>query len=307
MKKDDVFDIIKKRRELKKLINLSDKNIEHSFIYMFLYRFPSRVKVIDYMVDILGEVPSWNNMSDYLFDRLYESLVQEEYQMKSIQHFFYSIKKTIKEAYEEGIISQLPSKHLSTILPIKGIVKSNNDLFFSDREVGMIHNFQPKTECEKYTKKIFMLMCLCGCSYEDAIELTPDNISNGHIYYIKDNGVEVSVPMHRWIEEYLYQSFEKKYTRVYMRRTLRTLIRRVFANDDFIFKDGSVSHKYCIVKFNTALKTFATLLYRNGVKVETIQSYMGILQKSSMYYYIVDYEGPRKRIWNRKKADRIPI
>ena len=92
-----------------------------------------------------------------------------------------------------------------------------------------------------------------------------------------------------------------------MRRTLRTLIRMVFANDDFIFKDGSVSHKYCIVKFNTALKTFATLLYRNGVKVETIQSYMGILQKSSMYYYIVDYEGPRKRIWNRKKADRIPI
>ena len=73
---------------------------------------------------------------------------QEEYQMKSIQHFFYSIKKTIKGAYEEGIISQPPSKHLSTILPIKGIVKSNNDLFFADREVGMIHNSQPKTECE---------------------------------------------------------------------------------------------------------------------------------------------------------------
>ena len=117
MKKDDVFDIIKKRRELKKLINLSDKNIEHSFIYMFLYRFPSRVKVIDYMVGILGEVPSWNNMSDYLFDRLYESLVQEEYQMKSIQHFFYSIKKTIKESYEEGIISQPPSKHLGLTNP----------------------------------------------------------------------------------------------------------------------------------------------------------------------------------------------
>ena len=55
------------------------------------------------------------------------------------------------------------------------------------------------------------------------------------------------------------------------------------------------------------IKIDKTGFYRNGVKVETIQSYMGILQKSSMYYYIVDYEGPRKRIWNRKKADRIPI
>lgn len=306
MEEENTLEIIARRNLLDELKDSSNDDIKHSFVYMFLFRYPRMVKAIDIMYAILGRIPTWDDLTDSLFKKLYDCF-SLDYKTKTIQNFFYSIERTIKDAYKDGIVSSAPSKLVSSVTSNRGLVISENELFFTHREVELIHECQLRTECQKYTRKIFMLMCLCGCSFEDAIEMTPDNISNGYIYYIKDNGVEVSVPMHRWIEGYLHQDFEKTYSRACMVKVLKRVIFLANIKDDYYFKDGHHKPKYKIVQFNTAQKTFATLLYNSGISVETIQSYMGVLQKSSMYRYIAGYEGPRKTLWRLRSMKAIPI
>lgn len=306
MEEENTLEIIARRNLLDELKDSSNDDIKHSFVYMFLFRYPRMVKAIDIMYAILGRIPTWDDLTDSLFKKLYDCF-SLDYKTKTIQNFFYSIERTIKDAYKDGIVSSAPSKLVSSVTSNRGLVISENELFFTHREVELIHECQLRTECQKYTRKIFMLMCLCGCSFEDAIEMTPDNISNGYIYYIKDNGVEVSVPMHRWIEGYLHQDFEKTYSRACVAKVLKRVIFLANIKDDYYFKDGHHKPKYKIVQFNTAQKTFATLLYNSGISVETIQSYMGVLQKSSMYRYIAGYEGPRKTLWRLRSMKAIPI
>lgn len=307
MEEENTLEIIAKRGMLEELEDSANGDVKHSFVFRFLCRFPDRIKAIDVMYAMLGRMPMWNDLTETFFKKLYDCF-SLDYRAKTIQHFFYSIERTMKDAYKDGIISNAPTKHLSSILPpIKGLIRSENELFFTNREVELIHECQLRTECQKYTRKIFMLMCLCGCSFEDAIEMTPDNISNGYIYYIKDNGVEVSVPMHRWIEGYLHQNFEKTYSRACVAKVLKRVIFLANIKDDYYFKDGHHKPKYKIVQFNTAQKTFATLLYNSDISVETIQSYMGVLQKQSMCYYIAGYEGPRKTLWRLRSMKAIPI
>lgn len=306
MEEENTLEIIARRDLLDELKDSSNGDIEHSFVYMFLSRYPRRGKAIDIMHAILGRIPTWDDLTDSFFKKLYDCF-SLDYKTKTIQNFFYSIERTIKDAYKDGIVNSAPSKLVSSVTSIRGLVISENELFFTHREVELIHECQPRTECQKQAKKIFMLMCLCGCSFEDAVELTPDNISRGHIYYIKDNGVEVSVPMHEWIEGYLHQDFKGKHSRAHLLRSLKRFIARANIKDDYFFKDGHSQPKYEIVKFCTAQKTFATLLYNSGISVETIQSYMGVLQKSSMYCYIAGYEGPRKTLWRLRTMKKIPI
>lgn len=307
MDRNEVIKVIKKRGILKELLDATSGNIEHSFVYIFLDKFPKRVKAIDIMYAELGTIPSWDDITDDFLKRLYDAFYSKAYSIKTIKHFFESIKATIKTAYNSGIIDTPPSKLFSSIIPNKGIIISENDLFLTNREIELIHNYKPKKECEKYAKKIFMLMCLCGCSYDDAIELSVDNMINGNIYYIKDNGTEVSVPMHKWISEYINQKTDSSYCK----RTITSALKRIAyesgINDNYYYKNGSSCPRYKLIRFSTAQKTFATLLYNNGISIETIQSYMGVLQKTSMYYYVIGYEGPRKRIWRERKMERVPI
>lgn len=218
------------------------------------------------------DVPNWGDLT------LPNLAEYKDYVLRKVTHntaisYMGRLASTMN-IYQES----LPNKNFRTILRIKR--EPSQHVALTEEEVERIHNYVPKTKGEHDIKRAFMIECLCGARHSDVVSLTEDNIKGDWLTYVSQKTkIETSVPVHRYLREYLR---DKPYRDVYRRSTVLYVIKRIcFAcgiKDEIkIFTKGEwkTEPKWKFVGSHTARRSFATQLALRGVPVATISKLMG--------------------------------
>lgn len=258
---------------------------DHSFCSTWVRRHPNRVSVLARLRVILGRNPEWQDLTDELLYDLTAAL-SATLAPNSV--------RTICAELRAHIARWAPSKPIitrsfSTILRTKK--QPSQGVYLTLPELRSLHAFQPYTPRERFAKELFMRECLTGARAIDSRYLTPANIhptEQGDVltYVPRKHPVEVTLPVHAWLPEYLHTDWPQEYYKI-SNSYLCVLIRRIAFSCGIcapvsIFRAGKLQQglKYEFIGTHTGRRTFATLLFLRGCTIDQIALMMGHIRKN---------------------------
>ncbi len=218
------------------------------------------------------DVPEWDDLTkpnvseykDYLLNAVARnSAVTYLHQLSGVMNIYEDV---------------LPSANYRSVMQVRN--EPSQHVALSEEEVERIHRYMPRSKVEADIKRAFMLECLCGARSCDIASLSESNIHDGWLTYISQKTkTETSVPVHRYLREYLAMPTSKpKYQRAVVCETIKRICRRCGIDGIVkIFTKGQwvTKAKWSLVGSHTARRSFATQLALRGVPVPTISKLMG--------------------------------
>lgn len=256
------------------------KPIPHGFCGTWLRRHPNRVTTLTRLRDILGHNPEWEDMTDDTLADLKEIML-----MTMAPNSVRTICAELKAVLNSNRRSK-PIKSLSfdTILRSKKVPTQN--VYLDEGELTLIHEYEPRDQREAYIKEMFMRECLTGARAIDSRRLSLANIRNidgvDYLVYVpQKHPVEVSVPVHKWLKNYLTGSWPPELEKVREDAfcgPIRNICHRVgITREVSVYRRGrsETGPKYRFVSTHTGRRTFATILSLKGCPLEQISMMMG--------------------------------
>lgn len=249
---------------------------KRTFVGSFLWRYPSRCATLNRLKDIVGDKPSWEDLSDdILRDFVDETL--EVMAQSSARTICAELKAVLNENRKK-----IPSEDFMKLLSLKNEV--SQAIYLSRAEIARIINYTPITGIERYVRRNFLVEFMTGARRCDAERLTINNcdIDTGTLSYVpqKTPGIVVTVPVDERLRlrEFLADTNGKRCSD----DTFNDIIRRICRECGIdavcsIRRRGELitAPKWQLVSSHTARRSFATNLYLSGVSLEDIALLMG--------------------------------
>lgn len=252
----------------------------HSFVGTWVRKHPGRISTLVRLRDILGHPPLWEDMTDDTLSDLKDDLL-EEMAPNSVR----TICAELKSVLNAGKATKpIKSETFTTILRSKKVPVQN--VYLTTIELKHLHNYKPKSRREAYIKEVFMRECMTGARVVDCRRFTTANIHTEdgveYLTYVPvKHPVEVTVPVHKWLREYLHDDWEDCYTNIRedkLNDPIRGICREIgMMQEVTVYKKGQseTGPKWKFVATHTGRRTFATILSLKGCPLEQIAIMMG--------------------------------
>lgn len=268
------------------------------FNEVFAYEQVRSIKVLTILEEILGHRPTWKDLTDDNL-LLLMKYMQQRYKITTVRGYANSIKTTITR-YSKYTVS----KNYKTILNVNLGTEARDKTFLTRHDMFLLENCETDDPYEIEARTIFFIMAYTGASYNDVCNFTKDNVNTnkGTLFYTTENdGVDICMPAHENLLKYILAKTDiaTKSRNCLLNRKLKSLSEKAGITDS----DGEGNRKCDTIKFRTAQKTFATMMYHNGVPVEDIQRMMGLTIRRSAVNYIVGYVSTRKN--GKKQIEKV--
>lgn len=268
------------------------------FNEVFAYEQVGRIKLLTILETILGHRPTWKDLTDDNLLVLMKHL-QQRYKMSTVQSFACSLKTTIMRYSKYAV-----SKNYKTILNVNLGTEARDKTFLTRHDMFLLENCETDDPYELESRTIFFIMAYTGASYNDACSFTKDNINTekGTLFYTTEkNGIDICIPAHENLLKFILAKTDiaTKSRNCLLNKKLKSLSEKAGLTDS----DGEGHRKCDTIKFRTAQKTFATMMYHNGVPVEDIQKMMGLTIRMSAVNYIIGYVSTRKN--GKKQIQKV--
>ena len=250
----------------------------HTFYGSWLWKHPNRVKVLTRFRQLIGHIPDWSDITD---DNLrdFREVLSAHYAPNSVRTICAEINAVIRE---NAPSKDIPSQAYASIMKQKQ--DTVQAVALTDEEVQRIHQYTPHTLAARHVKRMFMLECLTGARRSDCEHLSIENLNpleRTITYVAQKTGIEVTVPMHKWVPTYLKRTSPSEPETVALStysRLLREMCQRCGINTRTkVFSAGQskTGPKYMFVTSHTGRRSFATNLSHKGVALEQIALLMG--------------------------------
>lgn len=254
---------------------------KNSFVARFLARWPKNGKTIDVFASVLGHLPTWKDITDRNLRDLREALSQGRCP-SSVKTLCSQVMAVINSnAYDVNKgKDRLEVCDIGKSLSVKR--NASQAVYITQAELERLHKVEPKKPIERYVKRVFMVEALTGARHIDAerISMHHCNKDTGLLTYrAEKTGKPVTVPIHRWLEQYLVSDDETPVTRLAtFNDVLRSLCYRAGIRDIVTLTQRGKEKqgpKWQFISSHTGRRTFATLLFLHGTEVTTIATLMG--------------------------------
>lgn len=257
-----------------------DNPVRHNFCTTWIKKHPGRTSTLVRLKDILGHNPEWEDMTDDTLSDLKEDMLSEM-APNSVRTICAELKAVLNG---NKATKPIKSETFTTILRSKKVPTQN--VYLTPIELKHLHNYKPRTHRDAYIKEVFMRECLTGARVVDCRKLTTANIHTEdgveYITYVPDkHPVEVTVPVHKWLREYLHDDWPQEFKNI-REDKLCDPIRRMcmecgMTQTVTVYKKGQskTGLKWEFIATHTGRRTFATILSLKGCPLEQIAIMMG--------------------------------
>lgn len=249
---------------------------KHTFIGAFIWKYPSRVKVLNILTDIIGNSPTWEDMSDDVLRDFVDNLT-ESVAPSSAKTYCAELKSVLNENKR-----RIPCADFMKILSVKGT--ATQSVYLTAHEMELFVAYKPRTNIEQYVHRNFCVSMLTGARQVDAGRLTISNcdIETNMLSYVpqKTPGVIVRVPVdeRHGLRNFLADSNLEPCCLDTYNDVVRKICRCVGIDTICtVVKAGKneTAPKWKLASSHTARRSFATNLYLAGVSLEDIAMMMG--------------------------------
>lgn len=250
---------------------------KHTFVGTFLWKQPTRVRLINVLKDIVGHTPTWEDMNDDTLHDLLDELLEQGLAPSSIKTMCAELKAVLNKNRR-----RVPSTDFGETLTLKGTVTQSVYLTASEMELFLSH--YPKTDTEHFVHRTFCIGMMTGARQIDAARMTISNcdIDTQTVVYVpkKTPGVVVRVPIdeRHGLREVLADKRKASCCLDTYNDILRRICRGIgIDNECSVVKAGKsiTAPKWKLISSHTARRTFATNLYLAGISIEDIAMMMG--------------------------------
>ena len=174
----------------------------HDFCGAWTRKHPGRTTTLVRLKDILGHNPQWEDLTDDTLADLKEDMLTQM-SPNSVRTICAELKAILNANRKSKPIN---SETFNVILRSKKVPTQN--VYITPVELKHLHQYVPRNKREAYVKEIFMRECLTGARVIDCRRLTIANIHmQDNVEYItyvpQKHPVEVTVPVHKWLKNYL--------------------------------------------------------------------------------------------------------
>ena len=263
---------------------------KHSFVGAFIWKNPIRVKTIDIFTEVLGHIPTWEDLTDMNLEDFAEAMTTH-YAANSVKNRFAEVKAVINR----HIFSvEIPSKRFSQILTARS--EPSQAIYLNEEEIERINRYVPATKEEEYVKKIFLIEAYTGARNCDAERLTPENCdmdTNLLTYISQKTKTQITLPVHRNLMRYLANPIDMEMCSFTFNKVLRQICQNCkIAERMTVFRRGKemTAEKWEFVSSHAGRRSFATNLFLRKADPSLIAKYMGHSSPDiTMKRYIIGY------------------
>ena len=252
----------------------------HSFSGAWCRKHPNRVSTLVRLRDILGKTPDWDDLTDDVLSDLRDNMM-EEISPNSVRTICAELKAILNR---NSATKPIQSKTYASILSVKKTITKN--VYLTTAEIKRLHLYEPETEIERYVKAVFMRECLTGARCIDCRRFSMANVHEidgvKYVTYVaQKHPVEVSVPVHKWLETYLTDNWPEAYENIrtdHFNEYIKELCRKCGIDErTTVFNQGKskTGNKYEFVTTHTGRRSFATNLFLRGCPLDQIALMMG--------------------------------
>lgn len=232
------------------------------------------------MKDILGRNPEWRDLTDDVLSDLKDDM-SEEMAPNSVRTICGELKAVITR---NRATKPIPTKTYVSILRSKKVPTEST--YLTTAELKRLHNYKPRTKREEFAKAMFMRECLTGARSVDCRLLSEANIhvvdGEEYLTYVpQKHPVEVTVPVHKWLKDYLSNDWPERFKKIrpdHLNRTISSICKHCGITQPVTeYKAGKTvtRPKYMCVTSHTGRRTFATILSLKGCPLDQIALMMG--------------------------------
>jgi len=250
---------------------------QHSFVGQFLMKRPDRTATLNRLRDIVGHIPTWEDLTDDTIADFVTDCTESGMTMSSAKVYCAELKATLTANKRK-----VPSTEYVDRLNVKA--EKSQAVYLTREEINRIIRYSPESRLEQFVRRNFLVGCLTGARHCDAVRLTIDNcdMATGTLSYVPDktSGIIVTVPVDERM--HVRDFLADRYYRECQKHTFNDILRRICRNchidtvRSIKTRERNVTApKYKLVSSHTARRSFATNLYIAGVSIEDIAILMG--------------------------------
>lgn len=260
---------------------------KYSFVGRFLSKYPDRVKMLDILKDIVGHIPTWDDITDRNL-REFKDRLTDSMSASSVKVSLARLRAVINDRDED-----IPSSGYHKILAAKG--EPSEAVFLTEDEVESIDAYKPMGRIERHVKRLFMIGCYTMARHSDCERLTAANVDDGWLSYVSQKTkIRTKVPVHKNLMKYLNEPDDVEVTDDVYNQTIRNICRKCGIDKEMtIFRRGreETAPKYEFVSSHTARRSGATNIYLRGGDILQVSRLMGHTNVRTTQRYIL---GQRK-------------
>lgn len=249
----------------------------HTFVGCLLRRYPRRVSTLKRLRNLIGNVPTWEDMTDELLRDFIEDCQDEGMTQSSLRTVCAELKAIINMNRKK-----VPSEDYREILSIRN--EASEAVYLTREELLRIINYTTINDIERYVRRNFIVAFLTGARISDAQKFTVHNcdIETGTLSYVpqKTPGIIVTVPVDErlHLRDFLADTRRRHCGTNVFNDTIRRICRECHIDTvRTIHRKGQTFTlpKWEFVSAHTARRSFATNLFLAGVSIEDIAMLMG--------------------------------
>ena len=249
---------------------------KHSLVGSFLWRYHERTSTVNRLKDIVGHIPTWEDMDDDVLRDFVDELM-DNVAASSAKTICSELKALLNENKRK-----IPSEEFARILSVKG--EASQAVYLTRDEMKKIILYRPENDLERFVRRNFVVGFLTGARRSDAeqLRITHCDIDTGTLSYVpkKTPGIVVTVPVDERLRlrDFLADDYFRHCGRDVFNETIRRICQKcnIDAECTITRRGKSITApKYELVSSHTARRSFATNLYLSGVALEDISMLMG--------------------------------
>jgi len=248
--------------------------------------FENEVTAVNHFISFLGRERA---VADITHDdiRLYVNLLKtKSFKASTIKTYLASLKAVINRMGGDG-------RELFRKLGIGK--KRTSQTIFNEKQMGKVYDTEPEEGTkDMYARDTFIFQHdAMGMPFVDLMNLTKNNLRNGHIVYRRvKTGEEVSVPLLPELKAILdkYKREDSPWLFPFWHEGKSVRSQTVLARYNRYLAGFSTRYGLPRMTSYTARRTWATNAYRNGVDIQIIQRGLGHTNAATTQRYIQDID-----------------
>lgn len=298
---------------------MNQEDFEYSIKDSLLYKFGenSADRIENLWIMATSQELDWEHFGVTNVNKFKDYMSDLDFAQNTIRDYCSKIRSAVSDFYQLHDISIRAVKALH----VEG--EDNDKCVLTQEELNRLINFEYVEpgkcaiyyEVNKYNRimmvrDLFCMSCLTGLRVSDIMNITQDNIEyQNHRYYLvykqqKTKRV-VSVPASKALLAIMDRGFYNKNYRLpnaFYNRILKVACKKAGIDAKTRIIEGSktiIGPKWKFISSHTARRTFATLLYLNGIDIGRISMYMGhtSIQTTQKYIRMFGVEDKRSRVF----------
>ena len=249
---------------------------KHTFVGSLIWKHPDRCSVINKLTDIIGHLPTWEDMTDDVLRDLVEELLST---------VAASSARTMAAEVKAVLVAnrkKIPAEDYREILSLKKEV--SQAIYLTREEMKKIIDYKPISENERFVRRNFLVEFMTGARRCDAERLSLSNcdMDTNTLSYVpmKTPGIIVTVPVDErlGLRQLLAEHVKKQMCRDSFNDFIRSICRKCGIDTICTVQRRGRTEtepKWKLVSSHTARRSFATNMFLAGVSLEDIAMLMG--------------------------------